>query len=98
MLEFYTILALWGPPPAPPPHGGHMYLLNNFESPTPIKDNPYQVWLKSDHDFQEEDENVKSLRTTDLNSRFFRLLLYCQGMISGFSVIEFVSHKYDVLK
>ena len=46
------------------PHGGHTYDLNNFESPTP-KDDSCQVWLKSKIRFQEEDENVKSLRTTD---------------------------------
>ena len=45
-------------------HGGHTYYLNNFESPTP-KDDSCQVWLK----FQEEDENVKSLRTTHENGR-----------------------------
>ena len=45
------------------PHGGHTYYLNNFESPTP-KDDSCQVWLKSNMRFQEEDENVKSLRTT----------------------------------
>ena len=43
-------------------HGDHTYYLNNFESPTP-KDDSCQVWLKSNHAFQ-EDENVKSLWTT----------------------------------
>ena len=32
------------------PHGGHIYYLNNFESPTP-KDDFCQVWLKSNHAF-----------------------------------------------
>ena len=30
------------------PHGGHVYHLYNFESPTP-KDDYWQVLLKSDH-------------------------------------------------
>ena len=32
------------------PHGGHTYILNNFESPTP-KDDSCPVWLKSNHAF-----------------------------------------------
>ena len=36
----------WGPPPGP--HEGHMYHMNNFESPAP-RDDSCQVWLKSDH-------------------------------------------------
>ena len=41
------------------PHGGHMYNLYNFESPTP-KDDHWQVLLKSDHGFffKEDDENM----------------------------------------
>ena len=62
MFEICMVLALWGPPPGP--HGGHTYYLNNFESPTP-KDDSCQVWLNPTMRFQEEDENVKSLRTTD---------------------------------
>ena len=50
------------------PHGGHTYYLNNFESPTP-KDDSCQVWLNPTMRFQEEDEYVKSLRTTDENGR-----------------------------
>ena len=46
------VLALGGPPlpPPPPPHEGHMYPMNNFESPTP-RDDSCQVWLKSNHAF-----------------------------------------------
>ena len=39
------------------PHEGHMYHMNNLESPAP-RDDSCQVWLKSDHAFQEEDETV----------------------------------------
>ena len=42
----------FGALPRGPPNGAHIYMyhLNNFESLTP-KDDPYQVKLKSDHDF-----------------------------------------------
>ena len=56
--EICMVLALWGPPPGPP-----TYYLNKFESPTP-KNDSCQVWLNLTVRFQEEDENVKSLRTT----------------------------------
>ena len=55
MFKICTVLALGGPPLGP-----HV---NNFESPTP-KDDSCQVWLNPTMRFQEEDENVKSLRTT----------------------------------
>ena len=42
------VLALGGPPPGP--HEGHMYHMNNFESPA-TRDDYCQVWLKSDHVF-----------------------------------------------
>ena len=48
MFEIYIVLALGGTPLDP--HGGHVYHLNNFESPAP-KDDSCQVWLKSDHAF-----------------------------------------------
>ena len=39
------------------PHEGHMYHMNNFESPAP-RDDSCQVWLKFNHAFQEDDETV----------------------------------------
>ena len=39
----------WGPSPWAP-IGGHMYYMNDFETPAP-KDDSCQVWLKSDHAF-----------------------------------------------
>ena len=44
MIEIYTVLVIRAPPP---PHGGHVFHLNNFESFAP-KDDSCQVWLKSD--------------------------------------------------
>ena len=48
MFEIYIVFILGGPPPGPP--GGHMYHFSNFGSPT-LKDDSYQVWMKSDHFF-----------------------------------------------
>ena len=62
MFEKCMVLALWGPPPGP--HGGHTYYLNNFESPTPKDDFLPSLVKIQPLRFQEEDENVKSLRTT----------------------------------
>ena len=62
MFEIYMVLFLGALPQGP--IGGHGYHLDTFESPAP-KDGSCQVLLKSEIAFQEEDENVKSLRTDE---------------------------------
>ena len=59
--EICMVVAIGGPPPGPPPHEGHMYHMNNFESPAP-RDDSCQVWLKSNHAFSRRRWNSYSLQ------------------------------------